>query len=209
MKTLPEHSKENENKWDKRAKTYDHKRYDYFRLMQKKAIARIGIKENISFLDLGCGTGWAVKYVSTLAKGNGEFWGIDISNGMIEKAKENTKDSEVVKFRCANAEELPFNNDYFDAVLCTNSFHHYLNPSTVLDEIFRILKLNGRFYLLDVTNDDFFVSRINHLLQKKEKAHVSFYSSAEYKAMFTKSGLKYNQNKKLTYPLKLHIVEKC
>ncbi len=113
-----------------------------------------------------------------------------------------------VEFLKASAEELPFNNDYFDTIICTNSFHHYFHPDIVLKEIFRVLKPNGKIYILDITSDDYFISWINRKVQKKEKAHVSFYSTSEYKDMFTKSGLRHVKSKRLTYPLKFHIAEK-
>ncbi len=208
MKSLIEHNKENENKWDRRSNSYDKKRFDYFRFMQKKVIARVPVKNNMTFLDLGCGTGWAVRFVSNLTNGNGKFWGIDISNGMIEMAKINSHGFENVKFLKANAEELPFDNEYFDDIICTNSFHHYLHPDKVLTEIFRVLKINGKVYILDVTSDDYFISWINRIVKKKEKAHVNFYSTSEYKNMFLKSGLRHVESKKLIYPLRLHIAEK-
>lgn len=91
MEPLSEHPGENVKKWDRRAMTYDHRRFDYFRFMQKKTIKKMRIKDNMTFLDLGCGTGWAVRYMSNLTHGNGNFWGIDISGGMIEKTITNSQ----------------------------------------------------------------------------------------------------------------------
>jgi ubiquinone/menaquinone biosynthesis C-methylase UbiE len=208
MRTLTDHYKENENKWDRRAGTYDNKRFNYFRYMQKKAINRMSVKDHMTFLDLGCGTGWAVRFVSKLVNENGKFIGIDISGGMIEKAIINARRFKNVSFLKASAEELPFERESFDSILCTNSFHHYLHPDIVMAEIFRVLKTHGRIYILDVTSDDRFISWINSLVKKKEKAHVSFYRTSEYKNMFLKSGLKHIESKKINYPLKLHIAEK-
>ena len=208
LNTLVDHNRENEIKWDRRAKSYDDKRFDYFRFMQKKTISQMEIKENISFLDLGCGTGLAVRYVSDLTRGNGKYWGIDISNGMIEKAKINSKGLKNVNFIRASAEELPFDNDNFDKIICTNSFHHYLYPDRVLSEIFGVLKPNGRIYILDVTSDDRLINWINRKVQKKEKAHVCFYSTSAFIKMFNESGLRHIKSKSLTYPLKFHVAEK-
>jgi ubiquinone/menaquinone biosynthesis C-methylase UbiE len=205
MKTLVE---ENVQKWDRRAKSYDRRRFDYFRYMQKKAIAQMKIGDNMRFLDLGCGTGWAVRYLSGLAHGKGDFLGIDISPEMIGKAVINAGGTGNARFLIANAEDLPFSSDYFDSVLCTNSFHHYPDPDRVLREIFRVLKTGGRIHILDVTADDSLLRWINRRVQKKEKAHVSFYSTSAYDGMFSKSGLKHIRSKRLAYPLKLHIAEK-
>jgi ubiquinone/menaquinone biosynthesis C-methylase UbiE len=64
-----EHDKANEQKWDKRSNSFDKKRFDYFRWMQKQVLALIHFEKGTSFLDMGCGTGWAVCYVSNLLEG--------------------------------------------------------------------------------------------------------------------------------------------
>ncbi|MGD0755155.1 MAG: class I SAM-dependent methyltransferase [Bacteroidales bacterium] len=198
----------NESKWDRRSQSYDDKRFDYFRFMQKKVISQMDLTENLNILDIGCGTGWAVMYITNLLNQNGNFYGIDISSGMVEKAKTNSERLENVHFIKANAEELPFNDSYFDKIICTNSFHHYPDPTKVMSEINRVLKSNGRIYILDVTADDIFIKWINKKVQNIEQAHVSFYSSRDYQDFFTKSGLKLIKHKRLTYPLKIHIAEK-
>jgi ubiquinone/menaquinone biosynthesis C-methylase UbiE len=82
-----EHAKLNEEMWDLRAETWYGRRFSYFRWMQKKLVSLLELGENPQFLDLGCGTGWAVRYAASLANGRGEFCGIDISSKMIGKAE--------------------------------------------------------------------------------------------------------------------------
>ena len=60
MNQFIDHDAANEQKWSRRAATYDDRRYSYFRLMQRELIASVKITAPITFLDLGCGTGWAV-----------------------------------------------------------------------------------------------------------------------------------------------------
>jgi ubiquinone/menaquinone biosynthesis C-methylase UbiE len=97
----------NEQKWSLRAATYDDKRYGYFRYLQKKLISLAKIKPPINFLDLGCGTGWAVCYVAKMTNGRGNFVGIDISKGMIEKSVSNANGLPNVYFYEASSESLP------------------------------------------------------------------------------------------------------
>ena len=208
MESITEHEKANDKKWSRRSQTYDEKRHNYFRYMQKRLISIMNLNENSNFLDLGCGTGWAVRYIAGLLKGQGNFIGVDISGGMIEKAKANTERMSNVRFYQASSESLPLEKDYFDNIICTNSFHHYLNPVKALSEIFRVLKQNGRIYILDVTADDIFTKLIDSHVRKKEKEHVKFYSTSEYKIMFSKAKLKYIKSKIIFYPLKAHIAEK-
>jgi len=208
MKDLNENKNANEHKWDKRSLTYDAKRFDYFRYMQKKAIAQLDIKKDSNFLDLGCGTGWAVYYVADKLNYTGHFAGIDISGGMIDKANMNVKEHNNISFIKASSDNLPFENNYFDTILCTNSFHHYPNPDKVIEEVYRVLSKNGKFCILDITADAFFSRWMNKKLKEKEKAHVSFYSSLDYKDFFAKHGLRHIISRRIMYPLKVHIAEK-
>jgi len=152
-----------------------------------------------------------VRYAAGLLEGQGHFIGIDISEGMISKAKENSLGLTNARYYRASSEELPLENNYFDIIICTMSFHHYLNPGKAIAEAYRVLKQKGRIYILDVTTDDFITRWIDVLISKKEKGHVHVkqYNTAEYKQMFSRAGLKYIESKIiLSYPLKVHIAEK-
>jgi ubiquinone/menaquinone biosynthesis C-methylase UbiE len=203
------HNLANDLKWSGRAVSYDSRRFDYFRYMQKKLLSIMDLRGNSNFLDVGCGTGWAVCYVSRLLEGKGDFTGIDISEGMIDKAVENSRDLKNVRFYNASAEEIPLQSDYFDIAICTNSFHHYLNPLKALREMRRVLKPEGKLYILDITADDFIVRWIDSLVRKREKEHVRFYGSKEYRAMFAEVSLTYLKSKIIGgYPLRAHIAMK-
>ena len=45
----------------------------------------------------------------------------------------------------------PFAENSFDAVICSESFHHYPNPQDFFNSVYRVLRPNGRFILRDVT----------------------------------------------------------
>ena len=70
MKDEVKHIQLNKDEWDKRAGSYDSKnwRSDHLRNIQSKLISSLDIKENINFLDVGCGTGFAVGEIARLAK---------------------------------------------------------------------------------------------------------------------------------------------
>jgi SAM-dependent methyltransferase len=129
---------------------------------------------------------------------------------MIKKAKENSKNLKNISFYKASVEELPLANDYFDNIICTNSFHHYFNPKKVLSEIYRVLKPKGRIYIADGTADNFIVRWLEkNVFRKLEKEHVKLYDTKEYMQMFEEAGLQYLRSKIiLSYPIKVHIAEK-
>ena len=211
MEDVNEHNKANEQKWDIWARDGildNGLRSFYFRYCQKSVISIANLQRNANFLDLGCGIGWAVCYAANLLKEQGNFVGIDISEGMIAKAKESALSFKNVSFYKASSEELPLESNFFDSIICTNSFHHYLNPIKVLTEVKRILKPKGRIYILDATADNFLVKWLDGRERKKDKTHRGFYSTVEYKNMSSQSGLKYIQWKPIMLLLKVQIAEK-
>ena len=91
MKDETKHIQMNEAMWDKwaEADTLDNngRLSRILRADQSKVISLLNIHPNVHFLDIGCGTGWAVGQVANLVNGKGLFYGVDLSPKMIEKAK--------------------------------------------------------------------------------------------------------------------------
>ena len=102
-------------------------------------------------LDVGCGTGPMIELlVKEFPDGN--YTGIDLTPRMIEVAQ--AKKLPHTKFLVGDSENLPFKENTFDVVICTNSFHHYPNPQAFFDSVKRCLRPNGRLILRDVTSDN-------------------------------------------------------
>ena len=208
-----QHAALNRKKWDLRAETFDDRRFDYFRFIQRILVSQLNLKENQTLLDLGCGTGWALGYASSLVNGHGEFYGIDISAKMIEKATANYSNCTNIHFFQTDAEELPFKDGFFDFVICSNSFHHYFNPDRALTEVHRVLKLKGRIYISELTSDGLIAKIINNQARKRELEHVNYYNTREYKTLFTRAKLNYIASKHTSVlfylsPWKIHVGEK-
>lgn len=204
MQNYSEHTKLNEEKWNGHADSDDKSHFSILRVFQKKVIKLINLQDGVTFLDIGCGTGWAVRYAASLVE-TGAFYGIDLSEKMIEMAKNKAEGLKNVHFYATSAEHLPFESDMFDSAICTNSFHHHENPLATLKEVHRVLKPTGRMYIVDPTKDGI-MKIINRFI--KEKAVKSYYSSKEFKGLFLKAQFKYIMSKTLWYPEKVHIGEK-
>ena len=204
------HIEINENKWDKWAKSYDGKgwRYIYLRKCQSGVVSLLDIKESICVLDIGCGTGWALGQIAKLVDGKGSFYGIDLSAKMIEKAKENFKEQKQFQFMKANAESIPLEDNKFDVIICTNSFHHYLNPDKALKEMYRLLKAEGKVYILDPTVDMWILKIVSKLIKLLDPSQVKLYSTKEFKELIIGSGLMYVGRRKIRMQQKVHMGEK-
>jgi ubiquinone/menaquinone biosynthesis C-methylase UbiE len=194
----------NARKWDNRAKTYDNKIFDVMRYMQKRLIDLLPLKAGIHFLDLGCGTGWAVRDIARRCNYQGEFFGLDISPLMIQKAREKSNSDNAISYKLGNAEELPFKDSFLNLVICTNSFHHYQNPNKVICEINRVLQAGGSLYVMDLTDDNFLVSMFNNYVTKHEAAHVKFYSTQNFRDLFANGGFNYVECQSIFGLMKIH-----
>lgn len=91
-------------------------------------------------LDVGCGTGPMIELLLKEFPDK-SYTGIDLTPRMIEVAQEKKLDHS--RFLVGDSENLPFEKDTFDAVICTNSFHHYPNPQAFINEASRVLKDGG------------------------------------------------------------------
>ena len=104
-----------------------------------------GIKENSKVLDVGCGTG---RFTIPLAtRTNAAVYGLDSSREMLEKAKVKDRGG-LVKWVQGRAEDLPFDDSYFDCVLTSFTIHHVDNKRKAIEEMRRVLKGGGRCVIL-------------------------------------------------------------
>ena len=208
MRDSSEHARLNEAKWNRRAETFDQRRFDFFRFFQWRVISLLDLTQVATFLDIGCGTGWAVRRVAYLLGTEGRAHGIDISPGMIERARAASTGIGNVAFHVANSEKLPFEDGAFDCIICTLSFHHYFHPSRVLDEVSRVLKPRGRVHIMELTADTLFMKLVDARSRRKEPEHVKFYSSREFKTLLESAGMRYVGFQRVWFPLKVHSAEK-
>ena len=194
------HLQLNEAKWNRWSEHVDGKGwlYDYLRKTQNSVISLLDLKENMNFLDIGCGTGYAVSQVAKLTNYKGSYFGVDLSSGMIEKAEKNFGDKENIYFIRSSSESIPLEDDYFDTIICTNSFHHYLHPDKAMNEIYRLLKVGGKIFILDPTADHWYIKLADKFIKIIEPQHVKIYSTEEFKNLMIVAGLK-NRGYKLIY----------
>ncbi len=103
-------------------------------------------------VDLGSGRGNDLIRMAEEVGKTGHAFGIDISEGMIAKAKAN-----IAKFEVANAtilkaelEKLPFENNSTDLIISNCTINHSSDKQAVWNEIYRILKIGGRFVVSDI-----------------------------------------------------------
>jgi ubiquinone/menaquinone biosynthesis C-methylase UbiE len=90
----------------------------------KQAIAQMAIPAAGRVLDVGCGNGWATRLMAQLAT-RGRVVGIDISDEMVDLAREASSAFPNVEFREASAERLPFTEGEFTHAFSMESLYYY------------------------------------------------------------------------------------
>lgn len=120
------------------------------KIWRKKAIRFVKKENPNSILDVATGTGdFAIAALKALPN---QIVGIDISEGMLEiarkkiaKKKYNTK----ISFQNADAENIPFDDNYFDAITVAFGVRNFENLESGLHEMLRVLSVGGMAVVLE------------------------------------------------------------
>ena len=102
-------------------------------------------KEYTKLLDIGCGTGYLIDMLAKVH--DAEYTGVDLSPEMIKQA--NNKKIKNAKFVEGRSDEIPFDDNTFDIITCSQSFHHYPDTDKAMQEARRVLKPGGLYILSD------------------------------------------------------------
>jgi len=89
------------------------------------------VKENEKWLDLGCG----MKPFESSFNG-AHYIGIDVAQS---GAEEEMKDADLY----FNGIDIPFPDNYFNGILCTQVLEHAINSDSLIRECYRVLRVNG------------------------------------------------------------------
>ncbi|MBD1379035.1 class I SAM-dependent methyltransferase [Metabacillus arenae] len=132
--------------------------------LTKEILSKLPLNKNVQILDVGCGTGQTIDYLSSFEC---PIIGIDSNHKMVEKAKARCDRLKDVTILLEDLEDLPFSNDSFDYII-SESVLSFTNIEQSLYEIFRVLKPNGYLVATELTIE-------NSLTNEEENELISFY----------------------------------
>jgi ubiquinone/menaquinone biosynthesis C-methylase UbiE len=149
-----------------------------------------------SVLDIGCGTG---VYARVLGQGRAcEVFLADLSLKMLLQAQKKL----LSNLMQADAEQMPFPNDFFDAIISIAMLEHVVEPDSILDEMLRVIKPGG-YVFLAIPNADYYpqivygiLGKLKRMLWRRGKTatrsertvYEHFYSPNEVKQLVERNG---------------------
>ncbi|WP_104735565.1 bifunctional demethylmenaquinone methyltransferase/2-methoxy-6-polyprenyl-1,4-benzoquinol methylase UbiE [Hanstruepera ponticola] len=119
---------------------------------RKKVVAIVSEKNPENILDIATGTGdLAINLTETNAK---TIIGLDISSGMLEIGKQKIRKKgleNTVELVLGDSENMPFEDNYFDAITVAFGIRNFETLEKGLAEIYRVLKPSGTFVILETS----------------------------------------------------------
>ena len=148
----------------------------------KSFLKNVDYTDNILILDCGCADG---TIMSRLITPEMTYIGLDIAHKKLLAAKELQKDN--ASFICSDAQRLPFKDEQFDAIICSEVLEHVDKPLQMAGEISRVLREGGTL-IFTIPNGwglycllvDRFLARLGHL----DVGHKNFFSLSGIRKTF-------------------------
>ena len=142
--------------YDERSVNHDNS--DWHRKTALKLVEEMPPRVGSSVLDLGTGTGFIAYRAASIVGKNGNVIGVDISEGMLNQAKEKlTKDnSGNIEFIMGDMEHLNLPNNSIDYIYCASAFFCALNQLETLKHWHSILTANGSLALHALPETSYF-----------------------------------------------------
>lgn len=110
------------------------------------------VSDGSAVLEVAPGPGYLAIELAKL--GPYKIVGLDISEKFVEIAQMKAKEAGVaVDFRQGNAAGMPFAEGTFDFIICKSAFKNFAEPIMALDEMYRVLKDEGKALILDLRGD--------------------------------------------------------
>jgi ubiquinone/menaquinone biosynthesis C-methylase UbiE len=147
------------------------------------------LKPSYVVADLGCGSGYFTVPLSHKVK---KVYGIDIQKEMLTALEQKIRKQKILNIETllSKENEIPLQNESVDLLLSVNTLHEFRDKKTIISEMRRVLKADGRAAIIDFKKEDSNVGPPISIRVSKEQA----------KRLFKKVGLRALK----THDLKLH-----
>jgi ubiquinone/menaquinone biosynthesis C-methylase UbiE len=132
--------------------------YDFFfgadvkseRMLRQNLVEHLGLKTGYNVLEVSVGTGANLPNIYKRIGKNGRISGLDISEGMLARCRENIKKWGIpAELVIGNAAHLPYKDNSFDAVLHFGGLNYFSDKRKSIMEMVRVAKPGARIVIGD------------------------------------------------------------
>lgn len=153
-------------------------------------------------LDLATGAGHAALALALFADA---VVATDTSQPMLDvtAAEAKKRGLKNVAVELADAQDLPFENESFELVVCRTAAHHFAEPLKFLAEVHRVLKPGERLILIDTTGSDEESADdlVDEFERLRDPSHVRDYTKSAWRKMADRSGFSVEYEETVSKPL--------
>ena len=160
------------------------------------------VSKEDTVLDVACGPGLVSCEFAKVAK---HVTGIDITEKMIHQATKRQVELGLnnLSWDIGNVSSLPYDTNSFSIVITRYSFHHFIDPKTVLHEMVRVCKKNGIILIADAGLPANKVEAYNRLEKLRDPSHTKALSHEEWEELLNDSEIKNLQQAGYRVPMEL------
>ena len=182
--------------YDSQAISYDRTWRRYIARTLGFLKATIAFRSSDKILDIACGTGEFERLILN-EHPDQQMIGIDISEKMLQLAREKCRQHPNVAFLKADASALPFPDQTFDLVISANSLHYFDKPGASLAEMRRVLLPTGSLVILDWCKEYLICRCFNFFLRRIERGYQSCYTQRELQRLLDAAGFTIQSTRKI------------
>lgn len=164
-----------------------------------KAVKESKSKNREKILDVGSASGWFISEISKKFP-ESKCFGIDIYDKGISYAK---KKYPQIEFKVADAHSIPYKDNFFNVVICTEVLEHVDDPWQVVMEIKRVLKRNG-VAIIELDSGSWLFSIVWYLWRKSKgriwnESHLHSFNVKKLDKLINSCGFKIIRKKKFNF----------
>ena len=140
-------------------------------------------------LDVATGFGSTIAQLAQSLKSFAEITGIDTIDLSTRFPAENIFKQEKAHFQVMDAQQMEFADASFDTVVIGNSLHHMADARRVLQEMWRVLKPDGHFIVVEMYRDNQTEAQMTHVLMHHWWAEIDRAKGVVHNETYARSEL--------------------